>query len=606
MHETIDNKTEIGADNWDLSDLYLSIDDPKIKFDIDRITSDAKSFEKKYRNKINNEDLDADLLYESVSELESISERSGKILSFAYLMFAGDTNDPKIGAFLQQMQETATEIRKHLLFFELEWIKVPDQIADPLINHDKLTGYNHFLEIERKYKPYRLGEDEEKILDIKSNTGARAFKRLFDEVVNNIVFRVRLDGKTQILTETETLSLQYDPDRAKRKAGAKGLTKGLKENSRVLTFIFNTLIKDHESTDTLRSFEYPMQSRNMDNEIDRNTVSALLSASENNFHTVSRYYELKKEILGVDKFYDYDRYCPILENKKTISYKKAKEIVLESFSEFSTDMYEITKQFFDKNWIDSEVREGKRGGAFSHSTVPSVHPYVFTNYNGKMRDVMTLAHELGHGVHQYLSSKQGYFHSDTPLTTSETASVFAEMLVFKKLMDDEDDPNEKLALLCGKIEEMFATVFRQVIMTRFEESIHKASRKKGELSTEDFNKLWTKTNRKMFGKSVTLTKNYGYWWLYIPHFIHSPFYCYAYCFGELLVLSLYKKYLKQGSDFVPKYMELLASGGKDTPNNLLKKLNIDISNSDFWQEGLDYLSDIVGQAETLRAQIKSN
>ena len=606
MHETIDNKTEIGADNWDLSDLYLSIDDPKIKFDIDHITSDAKSFEKKYRNKINNEDLDADLLYESVSELESISERSSKILSFAYLMFAGDTNDPKIGAFLQQMQETATEIRKHLLFFELEWIKVPDQIADPLINHDKLTGYNHFLEIERKYKPYRLGEDEEKILDIKSNTGARAFKRLFDEVVNNIVFRVRLDGKTQILTETETLSLQYDPDRAKRKAGAKGLTKGLKDNSRVLTFIFNTLIKDHESTDTLRSFEYPMQSRNMDNEIDRNTVSALLSASENNFHTVSRYYELKKEILGVDKFYDYDRYCPILENKKTISYKKAKEIVLESFSEFSTDMYEITKQFFDKNWIDSEVREGKRGGAFSHSTVPSVHPYVFTNYNGKMRDVMTLAHELGHGVHQYLSSKQGYFHSDTPLTTSETASVVAEMLVFKKLMDDEDDPNEKLALLCGKLEEMFATVFRQVIMTRFEESIHKASRKKGELSTEDFNKLWTKTNRKMFGRSVTLTKDYGYWWLYIPHFIHSPFYCYAYCFGELLVLSLYKKYLNQGSDFVPKYMELLASGGKDTPNNLLKKLNIDISNSDFWQEGLDYLSDIVGQAETLRAQIKSN
>ncbi len=606
MHETIDNKTEIGADNWDLSDLYLSIDDPKIKFDIDRITSDAKSFENKYRNKINNEDLHANLLYESVSELESISERSGKILSFAYLMFAGDTNDPKIGAFLQQMQETATEIRKHLLFFELEWIKVPDQTADPLINHDKLTGYNHFLEIERKYKPYRLGEDEEKILDIKSNTGARAFKRLFDEVVNNIVFRVRMDGKTQILTETETLSLQYDPDRAKRKAGAKGLTKGLKENSRVLTFIFNTLIKDHESTDTLRSFEYPMQSRNMDNEIDRNTVSALLSASENNFHTVSRYYELKKEILGVDKFYDYDRYCPILENKKTISYKKAKEIVLESFSEFSTDMYEITKQFFDKNWIDSEVREGKRGGAFSHSTVPSVHPYVFTNYNGKMRDVMTLAHELGHGVHQYLSSKQGYFHSDTPLTTSETASVFAEMLVFNKLMDDENDPNEKLALLCGKLEEMFATVFRQVIMTRFEESIHKASRKKGELSTEDFNKLWTKTNRKMFGKSVTLTKNYGYWWLYIPHFIHSPFYCYAYCFGELLVLSLYKKYLKQGSDFVPKYMELLASGGKDTPNNLLKKLNIDISNSDFWQEGLDYLSDIVGQAETLRAQIKSN
>jgi oligoendopeptidase F len=606
MQETLDDIAEIGAANWDLSDLYSGMDDPKIELDIEEIKSCAKSFEKKYRNKINSEDLDADLLYESVSELESISEKTGKLLSFAYLLFAGDTNNPKIGAFLQQMQETATDIRKYLLFFELEWIKVPDETANSLINHKKLIKYNHFLENERKYKPYRLGEEEEKILDIKSNTGSRAFKRLFDEVVNNIEFKVKLDGKTHILTETQTLSLQYDPDRAKRKAGSKGLTKGLKENCRVLTFIFNTLIKDHESTDTLRSFEYPMQSRNMDNEIDKDTVNALLTASENNFHIVAKYYNLKKEILSVDKFYDYDRYCPILENKKTISYNKAKDIVLESFGVFSEDMYEITKQFFDKNWIDSEVREGKRGGAFSHSTVPSVHPYVFTNYNGKMRDVMTLAHELGHGVHQYLSRQQGYFHSDTPLTTSETASVFAEMLVFKKLMDDENDPNEKLALLCGKLEEMFATVFRQVIMTRFEQGIHKASRQKGELSTEDINKLWTKTNRKMFGKSVTLTKDYGYWWLYIPHFVHSPFYCYAYSFGELLVLSLYKMYLKQGSDFVPKYLELLTSGGKDTPNNLLKKLNIDISNPEFWQEGLDYLSDIAGEAETLSTQIKLN
>lgn len=607
MQQTLDQNTEeIGSANWDLNDLYSGIDDPKIRLDVKEITKSAKSFEKTYRNKINSQDLNADLLYKAVSELESISENTGKLLSFAYLSFAGDTNDPKIGAFLRQMQETATEIRKHLFFFELEWIKVSDETAQTLISDSRLSHYNHFLENERKYKPHRLSEGEEKILDIKSNTGSRAFKRLFDEVVNNIEFKVRIDGKSKTLTETETLSLQYDPDRTKRKAGAKGLTKGLKQNSRVLTFIFNTLIKDHESTDTVRSYKYPMQARNMDNEIDRKTVDALLKASENNFHVVAKYYNLKKEILGIDKFYDYDRYSPIFENKKIIPYKRAKEIVLESFSEFSADMHDITKQFFDKNWIDSEVREGKRGGAFSHSTVPSVHPYVFTNYNGKMRDVMTLAHELGHGVHQYLSRQQGYFHSDTPLTTSETASVFAEMLVFKKLMDDEDDPGEKLALLCGKLEEMFATVFRQVIMTRFEQSVHKASREKGELSTKDLNKLWTKTNNKMFGKSVTLTKDYGYWWLYIPHFIHSPFYCYAYSFGELLVLSLYKKYLGQGSEFVPKYLELLASGGKDSPDNLLKKLNIDISNPEFWQEGLDYLSDIVVEAETLYKQININ
>ena len=606
MQEIIDNQTATDTTNWDLTDLYKDLEDPQIKVDVDQITNDAKAFEKNYRNKIDSDDLDAETLYGAVNELESLSERTGKLLSFAYLMFAGDTNDPKTGAFLQQMQETATEIRKHLLFFELEWIRVSDDKANALINHEKLKSYDHFLENERKYKPHRLLEGEEKVLDIKSNTGGRAFKRLFDEVVNNIEFKVRLDGKTKPLTETETLSLQYDPDREKRKAGAKGLTKGLKQNARVLTFIFNTLIKDHESTDNLRSYEYAMQARNMDNEIDRKTVDALLKASENNFHIVAKYYELKKQILDMDKFYDYDRYCPIMENKRNIPYTKAKEIVLQSFAEFSTEMHDITKQFFDKNWIDSEVREGKRGGAFSHSTVPSVHPYVFTNFNGKMRDVMTLAHELGHGVHQYLSRQQGYFHSDTPLTTSETASVFAEMLVFKKLMDDEDDPNEKLALLCGKLEEMFATVFRQVVMTRFEQSVHDASRKKGELSTEDFNKLWIKTNRKMFGKSVTLTKDYSYWWLYIPHFVHSPFYCYAYSFGELLVLSLYKKYLKEGADFVPKYMELLASGGMDSPNNLLEKLNIDISNPEFWQEGLDYLSDILGEAETLSSQIKNN
>jgi len=437
------------------------------------------------------------------------------------------------------------------------------------------------------------------LLDIKSNTGTRAFRRLFDETVNNIKFRVRIDRKTQILTEAETLSLMYDPDRRKRIAGAKGLTKGLKEYSKILTFIFNILVKDHQSTDEIRSYEFPMHSRNLDNEIDKQTVKILMESTERNYHLVERFYNLKKKLIGIDKFYDYDRYAPILQSKKVIPYENAKEIVLESFGEFSETMADIAKEFFDKNWIDSEVREGKRGGAFSHSTVPGVHPYVFTNYNGKLRDVMTLAHELGHGVHQYLSRQQGYFHSDTPLTTSETASVFAEMLVFVNLMRKETDPSEKLALLCGKLEGMFATVFRQVVLTRFEESFHKTSRKKGELTTEEINELWIKANKAMFGKSVKLTKDYGYWWLYITHFIHSPFYCYAYTFGELLVFSLYNKYLVEGKSFVPKYLELLSSGGKDSPYNLLKILDVDLRNPEFWQEGLNYLDNMVIEAETL-------
>lgn len=584
---------------WDLTDLYSGTEDPSIKEDLSSILSNSKNFEKKYRNKILSDSLHADILLNAVQDLESISEGIGKLLSFAYLVFASDTNNPKHGAFLQDIQEKSTEIRKYLLFFELEWIKVENDMAYKLINDKKLSKYNHFLENERKYIPHRLSEAEEKLLDIKSNTGTRAFRRLFDETVNNIKFRVRIDRKTQILTEAETLSLMYDPDRRKRIAGAKGLTKGLKEYSKILTFIFNILVKDHQSTDEIRSYEFPMHSRNLDNEIDKETVNILMESTERNYHLVERFYNLKKKLIGIDKFYDYDRYAPILQSKKVIPYENAKEIVLESFGEFSETMADIAKEFFDKNWIDSEVREGKRGGAFSHSTVPCLHPYVFTNYNGKLRDVMTLAHELGHGVHQYLSRRQGYFHSDTPLTTSETASVFAEMLVFVNLMRKETDPSEKLALLCGKLEGMFATVFRQVVLTRFEESFHKTSRKKGELTTEEINELWIKANKAMFGKSVKLTKDYGYWWLYITHFIHSPFYCYAYTFGELLVFSLYNKYLVEGKSFVPKYLELLSSGGNDSPYNLLKILDVDLRNPEFWQEGLNYLDNMVIEAETL-------
>jgi len=590
---------------WNLSDLYLNLEDPQIEKDFKDAFSKAKSFEEKYRGKINSETITPTFLLKAVKELESISEQTGKLISYAYLMFATDTSNPKHGAFLQSIQEKTTEIRKHLMFFELEWIALPDEIANHLLEDEVLSRYSHFLQTERRYKPHKLNEPEEKILDEKANTGSRAFMRLFDEVINNIRFKVKLDGRIKHLSEAETLALLYDTDRNKRKAGAIGLTKGLKENAHVLTYIFNILVQDHTSNDRLRSFTDPMASRHLDNEIDKPTVDALMTSCEKNFDMVEKYYNLKKRLLGLKKFHDYDRYSPIFPERKTIGYKESKKIVLEAFGLLSPRMAEIAKEFFDNSWIDAELRSGKRGGAFSHSTVPSVHPYVFLNYTGRLRDVMTLAHELGHGIHQYLSRKQGYFQCHTPLTTAETASVFGEMLVFHTLKESEKDPKTRLSLLCSKLEDIFATVFRQVVLTRFEEKLHHARRNEGELTSSRINELWIEANKPMFGDSVELTKDYAWWWMYIPHFIHSPFYCYAYSFGELLVIALYQKYQNERNLFVPRYIELLSSGGSEAPEKLLARVGVDITDPNFWQGGLDLLREMVNEAVALVDELRN-
>jgi len=597
-------KTGAEGVKWDLRDLYKGLNDKKIESDLKRIHLNSKKFEKKYRNKIKSERLTAATLLNAIKEIEKISEGLGKILSFAYLLFAGDTNNPKHGAFLQSMQEKTTEIRQLLLFFDLEWVTLSNKTAQRLINDKKLSAYKHFLQHERKYKNHTLSEPEEKILAEKSNTGSRAFSRLFDEVINNIKFDITLNGKKQTMTETQVLSLQYHPDRKTRKIATASLTDGLDQNSHVLTYIFNTLVNEHSVNDRLRSYPHTMASRNLSNEIDNKTVRALIDTTVKNFSMVETYYNLKKKLLGIKKMYEYDRYAPVLSDDKSINYGECKKIILEAFGDFSPKMAQVAKMFFDKNWIDAELRDGKRGGAFSHSTVPGVHPYVFVNYDGKMRDVMTVAHELGHGIHQYLSRKQGYFQADTPLTTAETASVFAEMLVFHKLIESQNNEKIKLALLCGKLEDIFATVFRQIVLTNFEEKLHLARREMGELPKEKINEIWMETNKAMYGKSVELTDSYKTWWMYIPHFIHSPFYCYAYSFGELLVLSLYNKYLIEGKPFVPKYIDMLSSGGNDVPENIVGKTGVNIKDPKFWQGGFDLLSNMVEETVELSRNVR--
>ena len=582
---------------WNLSDLYQGIDDPAIGADLERLAARAKGFSQ-HRGALAGGTLTGSGLAAALTELEAIYEGIGLASAFAGLAFAGDTSDPARGALEVKVRETATAIRADVLFFELEWASLEDDAAAAHMAHAELARYRHFLETERAFKPYRRAEGEEQILDLKANTGSQAFARLFDETLARMRFTVELPAGPGEMSEEEVLSLLYDADRDTRKAGADALSRGLTDNGHLLTYVFNTLVADHATDDHIRAFPGPMAARNLANEITQDSVDALLATADGGADLVQDYYRIKKQLLGLDTLYDYDRYAPVGEAGH-IPFAEAKEIVLDSFGAFSPKMADIARLFFDNGWIDAEVREGKRGGAFAHPVVPSKHPYILLNYMDRPRDVMTLAHELGHGIHQWLARDCGYFGGNTPLTTAETASVFGEMLVFSALKDRETDPEKSLALLCGKLEDTFATVFRQTVMTRFEQKLHAARRGEGELAPDRIDTLWMEANRPMFGDALTLRDDYASWWRYIPHFVHTPFYCYAYAYGELLVLSLYARYLEQGEAFVPRYLALLAAGGTDRPEKLLAPLGVDITAPDFWGGGVEIIRGWVRQAQEI-------
>ncbi len=486
-----------------------------------------------------------------------------------------------------------------MVFFDVEWLNMDDEKAQKLIESDELKGYKHYLETSRRYKDHVLSEKEEQVLSAKKVTGRSAWNRYFDETMG--AARFELDGEE--LTQQEVLSKLHEPDRDLRKRAHASLTETFEDHSRTLTFIFNTLLADKHTDDKLRGYDSWISSRNLSNEIDDETVEVLVDSVTNKYDLVHRFYDLKRSLLGYDELYDYDRYAPILESEKKIQWDDAQDMVLDSYTDFHSEMGTVTRKFFDNNWIDAAMKPGKRGGAYSASTVPSVHPYVFMNFDGKVRDVQTLAHELGHGIHQYLSREQGVLQADTPLTTAETASVFGEMLVFQKLMGELDDPKEKLSLLIGKIDDTIATVFRQVSMNRFEDAMHTHRREKGELTTEDFSKLWRETQEEVYGDSVTLTEEYNLWWSYIPHFLHTPGYVYAYAFGELLVLALYQEYTRSENGFSDKYIEMLRAGGSDWPENIVGKLGLDITQPDFWDNGLTAIEEMIKQAEELAKNI---
>jgi oligoendopeptidase F len=582
---------------WDLSDLYAGPDDRAIDADLDRALERAGDFASRHRGAVAR--LSAADLAAAIDELEALDEPVVRAACYSQLLFAADTGDPRHGALMQHVQERISEIKNTLLFFELEWVAVEPATANALLDDPELAKRRHFLASVRRYRAHLLTEPEERILEETANTGRRAFSRLFDEIMSSMRFQIEADGESEELGEEEVLARLYSPDRDARRAASSALTQGLRTHSRPLAFIFNTLVQDKAVDDRLRDYRKPIDSRNLANEIEGSAVESLLDACVARYPLVARYYRLKGRILGLDRLEDFDRYAPVSSEQASVSFSDAQRLVIDAYADFAPEMAEIAQRFFTDRWIDAELRPGKRGGAFSASTLPQLHPYVLLNYTGNPRDVMTVAHELGHGVHQTLAAGQGLFEQNTPLTTAETASVFGEMLVFRRLLKLETDAKARLALLCGKLEDAFATVFRQVCMTRFEESLHAARRSEGELAIERVNELWLDANRPMFGDSVKLTDDYGWWWLYIPHFVHSPFYCYAYAFGELLVLALLRCYDEQGDAFVPRYLDLLRAGGSDAPEALLANLDLDIGDPRFWEGGLALLEDLVAEAEDL-------
>ena len=589
---------------WDLSSLYDGMDDPRIEQTLEEQLRQADAFAEKYRGKINTPDLSARMLLQALRDFEALSQEAGKPITYASLLFDTDTADPARGAFLQRMRERITEISVALIFFDIELLEAPEETISLLLKDPMLEPYRHFIKSVRLFREHHLSEPEERVFEEKANTGSRAFARLFEETVAAIPFRMLRDGKRATLTEPEVLALLRDPDREVRRAAAASLTRGLRSNGRTLTFIFNTLTQDKAVNDRLRRYAYPEQARHLSNELDPETVEMVVNTVTGSCETVARYYRLKRELLGYDKLTHYDRYAPLFETREEVPFDKARTIILDSFGAFSDAMAERAREFFERRWIDAAVQKGKRGGAFCSYVTPDLHPYVFLNYLNRLDDVMTLGHELGHGVHASLSREQTYlnFHGTLPL--AELASTFGEMLVFESLVR-EAGVEDRLALYARKIEDVFATVFRQAAMYRFEQDLHKARREEGEQTAEQIGEMWQRRIQEMFLDSIELGGEHKSWWMYVSHFIGSPFYVYAYSFGELLVTALYSRYRQEGGSFPPKYIELLRAGGSMSPQDLLARVDIDIKRREFWQGGIDVLRGHVDRFESLYRESKT-
>ncbi|MGX6448026.1 M3 family oligoendopeptidase [Patulibacter sp. S7RM1-6] len=583
---------------WDLETLVHGEGADGVRRLLDEAQAQADEFARAYQGKV--AELGGAGLAAAVGELVELSDLVGRAGSYASLKFAEDTAKPENGALLALVEERGTAIQTKLLFFELEWTALDDERADELLRAPGLEKVQHYLRTVRREKPHMLSEPEERILAEKASSSRGAWDRLFDELTS--VIEVDLggtaaDGDGPVPLDV-ALSQLTNPDRETRRTVAEAVTTALQPGLRTRAFIFNTLLQDKAVEDRLRRFPTWLASRNLANEASDASVQALLDAVQEAYDVPQRWYRLKARILGVDRLADYDRMASVsAADEREFGWAESTRLVYDSFSAFAPQMADVARTFVDEGWIDAPARPGKRGGAFCSYTVPSHHPYVLLNWTSRRRDVLTLAHELGHGIHAYLARDRGPFEQTTPLTLAETASVFGETLVFDRLLHDTTEPQARLGLLAEQIEGSIATIFRQTAMNRFEHAVHTARREEGELSVDRFGELWHASQEAMLGDAVEITEGYRSWWSYVPHFIGTPGYVYAYAYGQLMALSVYGRYREEGTDFAPRYLELLSAGGSKSPEDLVAIAGLDLTDPGFWRSGLALVREQLEQAE---------
>ena len=573
MSATADEKLE--AASWDLEPLVENRGPEAVEAMLTEARDRAEAFAGRYKERV--ADLDSAELAEAMTELGAIHDLAGRAGSYAMLSYSLDTADAERGARMQKARELGAAIETQLLFFDLEWNLVPDERAEELLGGSGLEQFSHYLRTLRRYRPHQLSEPEERVLTETNVTGGSAFQRLFTEV---------------------TSALEVDlPDRDRRREAATALTESLRPGLRTRSFVFNTLLQDKATKDRLRGYPHWLASRNLANEASDESVEALIAAVQGRYDLARRWYSLKARLLGLDKLAYYDRMAPVSDSDERIPYGEAEEIVLDCYRTFSPELGETAAEFFAGGYMDGPPRPGKRGGAFCSYTVPSAHPYVMLNYTSRPHDVLVMAHELGHGVHAALARPQGIFHFSTPLTLAETASIFGENIVLERLLERAPGAAERLDLLAGALDGAVAAVFRQVAMNRYEDAIHTARRGSGELSVERFGELWLDTQADLLGDSVELDEDYGLWWSYIWHFVDAPGYVYAYAYGHLLALSVYRKYEEQGEGFVSSYLDLLRAGGSRPPEELGRIVGVDLADPGFWSSGLELIERQLDAAE---------
>ena len=579
---------------WNLTDLYPAPDSKEFQSDLEKCAAQAIAFSDSYKGKLAS--LDGAQLAKAVAAYDAMSDLIGRVGSYAQLFYVGDTTDSNRGKFYGDVSSKLTDLGSQLLFFELELNQIDDAALERAMQTPALGHYRPWIENLRKEKPHQLDDRTEQLFLEKSQTGFAAFNRLFDETMAGLRFTV--DGEE--LAIEPTLNLMQSADEAERKKGSDALAKTFGDNIKLFTLITNTLAKDKDISDKWRGFKDIAESRHLANRVEPAVVDALVAAVRASYPQLShRYYKMKAKWLGKEKLMHWDRNAPLpAEDMREVPWHEAEALVLKAYGAFSPEMARIAKTFFDKNWIDAPCRPGKAPGAFAHPTVPSAHPYVLLNYLGKTRDVMTLAHELGHGVHQVLAAEQGPLMSNTPLTLAETASVFGEMLTFQTLLKETTDKGKRKILLASKAEDMINTVVRQIAFYTFERKVHEA-RKEGELTPDQLNAFWMSVQAESLGPAIEFGPGYETYWTYIPHFIHSPFYVYAYAFGDCLVNSLYARYRESETGFQEKYFTMLKAGGTKHHSELLKPFGLDATDPQFWQKGLSVISALIDELETL-------